>query len=132
MATLTGPVARILYAIPFGVFGLFHFMNAKPMGEMVLAGWPIATVLVIVAGVGLLAACVAIIANRMARLACLLLAALLLVFVVTLHIPGIIRAADEMARMMPMIGLLKDISLMGGALTFAGILKDKPATAGMP
>ena len=35
MKLLTTTVARYVFAIPFGIFGLFHFMNASQMAGMV-------------------------------------------------------------------------------------------------
>ena len=53
--------------------------------------------------------------------------ALLSVFVFTLHIPAIKSGAN---RQMAIMNLLKDISLIGGALTYAAIfssIQKKPA-----
>jgi hypothetical protein len=72
----------------------------------------------------LIAATVSILIQKKARLASLLLAAMLGVFVLTIHLPGIIGAADEMGRMMSMSGSLKDVALAGGTLAFAGLTKD--------
>ncbi|RMF61025.1 MAG: DoxX family protein, partial [Calditrichaeota bacterium] len=35
MQTLTTTVARVLFALPFGIFGLFHLMNGSQMSGMV-------------------------------------------------------------------------------------------------
>ena len=118
MKKLTGKPAQVLFAIPFAIFGLFHFMNAGEMAGM-LGGWPAAVFLVYLSGAGLIAAAVAIIINKYARLACLLLAAELFIIVVATQIPML--ANPEMAQMATM-NILKDISLIGGALMVAGIL----------
>ena len=118
MKKLTGKPAQIIFAIPFAIFGLFHFMNASSMTG-VLGGWPAAEFLVYLSGAGLIAAAVAIIINKYARLACLLLAAELLIILVATQIPML--GNPDMAQMAT-INILKDISLIGGALMVAGIL----------
>ena len=118
MKTITGKTAQVIYAIPFAIFGLFHFMNAGSMTGM-LGGWPAAEFLVYLSGAGLIAASVAIIINKYARLACLLLAAELLIIMVATQLPML--GNPEMAQMAT-INILKDISLIGGALMIAGIL----------
>ena len=118
MKTITGKTAQVIYAIPFAIFGLFHFMNAGSMTGM-LGGWPAAEFLLYLSGAGLIAASVAIIINKYARLACLLLAAELLIIMVATQIPML--GNPEMAQMAT-INILKDISLIGGALMVAGIL----------
>lgn len=120
MKTLS-KLGRFLYAIPFAVFGIFHLSHASMMANEVLRGWPIPTVLVYISGLAMILAAASIILNIKARLACLLLALLLLIFIVTLHIPGMM-AGGQMAQI-SQIGLLKDMALMGAALTYAGILK---------
>jgi putative oxidoreductase len=51
------------------------------------------------------------------QLASMLLAVLLLIFIATIHIPGLF---DEEGWRMALIMLLKDMSLMGGAILIAG------------
>ena len=124
MKNLTGKPAQIIFAIPFAVFGLFHFMSAGDMAGM-LGGWPAAEFLVYLSGAGLIAAAVAIIINKYARLACLLLAAELFIILVSTQIPML--GNPEMAQMATM-NILKDISLIGGALMVAGILDNNVST----
>ncbi len=118
MKALTGNVAKIIYSIPMILFGVFHFMMAENMAGMVPSFVPGGIFWVYLTGVALIAAGVAIIINKMARLAALLLAVLLLIFVLAIHLPGAI-AGEEMA----MPSLLKDIALMAGALLIAGSSK---------
>jgi len=76
-------------------------------------------------GVCLIAGAVGLISNLkgLGALAAFLTGILLLVIAFTVHLPGMMRAADEAAKMMPMIGLLKDIGLAGGAFVIAGLFK---------
>ncbi len=114
---LTTTVARYLYAIPFGIFGVMHFINGSQMAGMVPI--PGGVIWVYLIGVALIAACVSIIIGKYTKLACLLLALLLIIFVLTLHLPGVIGAADDAAMGAAMSSLLKDAALAGGALILA-------------
>ena len=79
MLTTTG--ARLLYAIPMAIFGLFHFMNGSQMAGMVPSFIPGGIFWVYLTGLALVLAAVAIIIQKQARLASLLLAAMLILFV---------------------------------------------------
>lgn len=114
MNALTGSVARILYGLPFGIFGIFHFMNASAMAGMVPI--PGGVFWIYLTGLALLAASVSIIIEKYTRLACILLGVMLIIFVLSIHLPGIIGG-----EMQPnMSNLLKDLALAGGAWLLAG------------
>jgi len=127
MKALTTTVARILFAIPFGIFGLLHFMNASMMkGYVPIPGgvfW------VYLTGIALLAACISILTGKMGKLSSLLLAAFLAIVILTIHIPGLMKAADQTAMAMTMTNFLKDIALMGAALTYSGIFAEQESGA---
>ena len=61
-------------------------------------------------------AAISIISGKLVKTACYGLAALMFVFIVTEQIPGLM---DPARMQMAMGGLLKDTSLMGGALLLA-------------
>jgi putative oxidoreductase len=121
MQTLTTTVARILYAVPFGIFGLLHLMSAGNMAGMVPAWLPGGVFWVYLTGLALLAACVSILLQKKTKLACLLLALMLIIFVLTLHLPGVMHSAT---MQMAMGNLLKDAALAGAALTYSGLATD--------
>ena len=113
---LTTTVARYLYAIPFGIFGVMHFLNASYMADNLVPSFiPGGVFWVYLVGVALIAACVSIIIEKYTKLACLLLALLLIIFVLSIHLPGVIGGEDPEA----MSRLLKDSALAGGALLLA-------------
>jgi len=119
MNILTTSGARLLYAIPMALFGILHFMNASDMAGMVPSFIPGGVFWVYLTGLGLILAAVSIIIQKQTRLACLLLAGMLILFVLTIHIPGL---GADMQASMP--NLLKDTALAGAALSFAGIASD--------
>lgn len=112
-------VGRIVFAIPFAIFGMMHFMAAGDMTGMVPSWVPGGVFWVYVTGVALIAATISLITKKRIYLASLLLAVLMGVFIMTIHLPAII-GGDQMA----MPSLMKDMSLAGGALLIAGLFKD--------
>lgn len=81
-------------------------------------GWCQLQYRVYLTGIALVAAAAAILTDKMAKLASVLLAALLLVFVLVIHLKGAM-AGDQAST----ASLLKDIAIAGGALVFAGTRK---------
>ncbi len=113
----TPTAARLLFAIPFAVFGLLHFANPHAMvGVVPLPGgvfW------VYFVGVALLAASLGLATGIAGRPAAIGLALLLFAFVLFVHLPAI---SNPQMRQAAMINLLKDLALCGGALTWASLL----------
>jgi len=107
-------VGIILYAIPLLGFGLGHLTMAGNMVGMVPTWMPFPIVSVYLVGVALIAAGVSFIINKKVELAGKLLALMLIIFVLTMHLPGMI-GGNEAA--MPM--LFKDLAMAGAALYFS-------------
>lgn len=110
-------LGKYIFAIPFVVFGIFHFMNAEAMAGMAPGG----TIMVYISGVALILAAVSIFIGKFDKLASVLLALLLLLFILLIHAPGL---GDEATQQMSMPNLLKDLGLLGGALMAASQAKD--------
>lgn len=114
-------IGKYLYAIPMVIFGLFHFLNASAMAGMVPI--PGGVFWIYLTGLALILAGVTIIIQKLDDWSSFLLAVMLLVFVLTIHLPGVL-AGGEMAQMY-MTNLLKDIALAGGALIYLSSKKSK-------
>lgn len=110
-------LGRFVYAISFVALGIFHFTNTAGMAG-ILKGWPIPEALVYFSGLAFVLAGLSIIINIKARLATLLLALLLLIIILGVRVPAMISGDQAV-----MVSLLKDMALMGAALTYSGILK---------
>lgn len=111
-------IGKIIYALPFGVFGIMHFMAGDQMAGMVPSFLPGGVIWVYLAGLGLLAACISMLIGKMEKMATLLLGVLMLIFVLTIHLPGVMAGGD--GAQMAMGGLLKDLSLAGAAFYLSG------------
>ena len=112
-------LGKYIFAIPFAIFGVMHFMNADAMAAMAPGG----VAMVYITGLGLVAAAVSIIIGKIDKLASVLLALMLILFVVLIHLPGVM-SGDEAQMMTSMPNVLKDLGLAGGALIYAGNAKD--------
>ncbi len=120
MQSLT--IGRAVFAIPMAIFGLMHLMSGNDMAGMVPI--PGGVIWVYLIGVALIAAAVSIIINKHSKLACQLLALLLLIFALTIHLPALLEAtAETMAG--PMSNMLKDIALAGAAFGFSATFEEK-------
>jgi putative oxidoreductase len=115
-------IGRILFAIPFAVFGINHFLMTDYYLGMLTSFIPLGPYTIILTGIMLIAASISIISKKFVKLSTILLAILLFIFIVTIHIPHLFHDADKTTTI---IALLKDISLMGGSLMIAGIYSEE-------
>lgn len=115
-------IGRILFAIPFAVFGVNHFLMMDYYVGMLTSFIPLGAYTIILTGIMLIAASISILSKKYVKLSTLLLAGLLFIFIVTIHIPNLFHEADNTSTL---IALLKDISLMGGSLMIAGIYSEE-------
>lgn len=115
-------IGRILFALPFGVFGINHFLMTDYYVGMLTSFIPLGAYTIILTGIMLIAACISIISGKLIRLSTILLAILLFLFITTIHIPHLFSDTDKTVSI---IALLKDISLMGGSLMIAGMYSGK-------
>lgn len=108
-------ILRVLFALPFMFFGALHFMNAEQMKGLVPSYFPGGgDIWVYITGIIFILTAVAFIINKYAKVAGYLLAFVLLVFILTIHIPALI-SGNQMA----MSGLLKDFALMAASMFIA-------------
>jgi uncharacterized membrane protein YphA (DoxX/SURF4 family) len=126
-------IGRILFAIPFALFGINHFLMTDYYLGMLTSFVPLGAYTIILTGIMLIAASISIITKKFVKLSTIILAILLFIFIVTIHIPHLLNGSE---KTITLIALLKDISLMGGSLMIAGIYseeedaKDKKSASG--
>jgi uncharacterized membrane protein len=111
-------IGRILFALPFGILGLNHFLMTDVFLGMMSSFIPGGAYTILVTGALLIAASISIILNKYIKVACFGLAGLLFIFIVSIHIPGLVNLDPKVAQF-ALIELLKDTALMGGALMIA-------------
>ncbi len=119
-------ISRIFFGLPFGLAGVFHFILTDEYMTIMDATYfiPKTGYLVLFTGLLLIATSISIMFNRFVKISCFVLASLLFIFIATIHVPGLF-SADPAGVHIGMINLLKDTSLMSGALMLASIYKGK-------
>jgi putative oxidoreductase len=115
-------LGRVLFAIPFALFGINHFLMTDYYLGMLTSFIPLGAYTIILTGIMLITASISIITKKYVKFSTIMLAVLLFIFIVTIHIPHLIDGSD---RTITLIALLKDISLMGGSLLVAGIYSEE-------
>lgn len=117
-------LGRWLFAIPFAVFGLIHFMDTTQMADRIPSYLPVPVFWVYLAGGGLIAAATAMLLGKYDKLAAIILAIELLLFVTLLHLPRVIGSDQSVLAEM-----MKDLSLSGAAMLYAQyVAKDRSVT----
>ncbi len=112
-------IGRILYGVPFAIFGLNHFLFLNFYIGSVSSFIPLGPYTIILTGIFLIMASISIIFNKYVKVSTILLAIMLLIFILTIHIPGLFNPDNWQFAL---IELLKDTSLMGGSLMIAGMV----------
>jgi hypothetical protein len=87
------------------------------MSGMVPAFIPGGVIWIFITGIAFILAAVSIFTRRYITIACLLLGIMLMIFILTIHLPAVARGGISS----PNLGnLLKDMALAGSAFFFAG------------
>lgn len=113
-------IGRILFALPFGIIGLNHFLMKEVFLQIMetTSFIPGGGFIILFTGFILILASVSIILNEFIQISCFVLAGLLLIFIFSIHIPGLF-VDDSHQAALSLFMLLKDMGLMGGALMIA-------------
>ena len=119
-------LGRFLFAIPFIVFGLFHFMGAKEMAGIVPI--PGGELWVYVTGLALVAAAVSILIGKLDKLATFLLGLMLIIFALSIHLPAIMESGGTDQASMG--NMLKDLMLAGASWMYAGSMSKDNSVLG--
>lgn len=112
-------IAIYLLATVMIVFGVQHFLSPDTLATRVPDFLPGGRVWVFVAGAAFILAALSFFTNLMVRTAGYLLALMLLLFVLTIHLPQYLNTADKELQQASLINLLKDTALAAFALYIA-------------
>jgi uncharacterized membrane protein len=113
-------VGIVLYALVIGFFGVNHFLNGTGFQNTVPSFIPGGIFWVYLTGVALIAAAISFLTGKQTRLAGLLLAAFLIIVVLTVHLPALIHSSGDSLVSIALTNLVKDTGLAGAALMIAG------------
>lgn len=126
-------ISRLLFAIPFILFGINHFIMADFYMGILTSFVPLGYYSIILTGLVLILAGVAIISGRFIQTATMGLSVLLGIFIVTIHIPHLLNPEQYQTQTAEvLITLLKDISLAGASLFIYSIYRQPEASPKNP
>jgi putative oxidoreductase len=108
-------LGKWVFILPFTIFGILHIINADQMTSMVPAYFSGGSLWVYLTGFAQLAFAVSVVLGKYDKLAAVLCAVMLLIFILTLHFPGLSNL--QMSKM-AMNNMLKDLGLIGGAMMY--------------
>ncbi len=112
-------IAIYLLALVMIVFGVYHFMYPRNLVVFVPAFIPGGIIWVYLVGIAFILVALAFITRRFVKIAGYLLALLLIMFVLTIHLPNYLHAGDKDMQDVAFINLLKDLALAAFALHIA-------------
>ena len=112
-------IAIWLLAVVMILFGIQHFRSPEIFANFVPPFLPGGEIWVYFVGVAFILAAIAFITNRFVALAGYLLAALLLVFIVTIHWPNFRNASSVENSQQTLANMLKDLAIAAFALYVA-------------
>ena len=116
---IVSKIAIYLLAIVLIIFGIYHLKSPYDLVVYVPEFLPGGILWVYLTGIAFILVGVSFLTNRFVKIAGYILAALLLVFILTIHIPNAINAGDATYRQIALVNVLKDTALMGFALHIA-------------
>ena len=111
-------IARILFGLPFVVFGMMYFTHSATMVTVIPAFLPVPLLFVYLIGILLILSGLGIVLDYNTVLAYKFLTVLLIIYVLTVDLPAVIAMATPVI----IYGLLKDIALIGASLAFIALL----------
>jgi len=116
---IVSKIAIYLLAIVLIIFGIYHLKSPYDLVVYVPEFLPGGILWVYLTGIAFILVGISFLTNRFVKIAGYILAALLLVFILTIHIPNAMNAGDAAYRQIALVNVLKDTALMGFALHIA-------------
>jgi len=117
-------IAIIILAIVLAVFGIYHFLYPESMLVYVPSFLPGGIVWVYIVGVAFLLAALAFFTHKMIKITGYLLALLLIIFVLTIHLPNYLHSGDLELKQGAFVNLLKDTAIAAFALYIASTTRN--------
>ena len=109
-------IAIYLLSVVMVVFGILHFLHPHDLMNYVPQFLPGGIIWVYFVGAAFILVAIAFVTNTMVKAAGYLLAALLIIFILTIHLPNYLNAGDKDMKQTALISLLKDTAIACFAL----------------
>lgn len=112
-------VAIYLLSVVLILFGIFHFMYPRDLLVYVPPSLIGGIKWAYVVGAAFVLVGLSFLTNQYVKFTGYLLAVLLIIFIITIHVPNFQNAGDKEMRQLALISILKDTAIMGFALHVA-------------
>jgi len=112
-------LAIYLLAIVLIAFGVFHFMYPRDLLVYVPVSLVGGITWAYIVGGAFILVGLSFLTNQYVKFTSYVLAALILIFILTIHLPNYNNAGDREMRQLALINILKDTAIMGFALHIA-------------
>jgi uncharacterized membrane protein len=109
-------IAVIILGVIMIAFGIYHFLQPKNLIVYVPDFIPGGILWVYLVGVAFVLAGIAFIAHKQVKIAGYMLALLLIIFVLSIHLPNFLGAADADMKSVAFVSILKDTALAAFAM----------------
>ncbi len=112
-------IAIYLLSVVLIVFGVFHFIYPRDLLVYVPLSLVGGITWAYVVGAAFILVGVSFLTNQYVKFTSYLLVVMLIIFILTIHVPNYNNAGDKEMRQMALINILKDTAIMGFALHIA-------------
>ncbi|MEQ1675845.1 MAG: hypothetical protein ABL876_04070 [Chitinophagaceae bacterium] len=112
-------IAIYLLSVVLIVFGVFHFMYPRDLLVYVPLSLVGGITWAYIVGAAFILVGVSFLTNQYVKFTSYLLVVMLIIFIITIHVPNYNNAGDKEMRQMALINILKDTAIMGFALHIA-------------
>ena len=112
-------IAIYLLSVVLFAFGVFHFLHPHDLLIFVPSFIPGGIIWVYFVGAAFILVAISFLTNKLVKLSGYVLAILLIIFILSIHIPNYLNAGDKEMKQLALINLLKDTAIVGFALHVA-------------
>lgn len=112
-------IAIYMLSIVLIIFGIFHFMYPHDLMVYVPASLIGGIVWAYIVGGAFILVGISFLTNQYVKFTGYLLAAMLIIFILTIHVPNYLDAGDKEMRQLALISILKDLAITGFAMHIA-------------
>jgi len=112
-------IAIYLLSVVLIIFGIFHFLYPRDLLVYVPLSLVGGIVWAYIVGVAFIIVGLSFLTNQFVKFTSYLLVIMLIIFILTIHVPNFMNSGDKEMQQMALINILKDTAIAGFALHIA-------------
>jgi putative oxidoreductase len=112
-------IAIYLLSVVLIIFGIFHFLYPRDLLVYVPLSLVGGIVWAYIVGSAFIIVGLSFLTNQFVKFTSYLLVIMLIIFILTIHVPNFMNTGDKEMRQMALINILKDTAIVGFALHIA-------------